>query len=110
MDADDPALITQRVQAMMAALYERNGLTHDDVISAVFTTTPDIRSCFPEGAARAWGLTDVALLGAQVLDVDGALPRCIRVLLHVELDVPKAALQHVFLEGAAVLRPDLAKG
>jgi chorismate mutase len=110
VDADDPAQIKDRVQAMIAALYERNGLHNDDVISAMFTTTPDIRSCFPETAAREWGLTDVALLGAQVLDVDGAVPLCIRVMLHVELDVPKSALQHVFLEGAARLRPDLAKG
>ncbi len=91
----------------MAALYDRNGLTHDDVISAVFTTTPDIRSCFPESAARRWGMVDVPLLGAQVLDVEGALPRCVRVLIHVETDRPRAALRHVFLEGAAVLRPDL---
>ena len=47
------------------------------------------------------------LLGAQELDITGTLPRCVRVLLHVETDRPRRELRHVFLEGATVLRPDL---
>jgi chorismate mutase len=50
------------------------------------------------------------LLGAQELDIAGTLPRCIRVLVHIETDRPRSDLRHVFLEGAAVLRPDLTDG
>ena len=37
------------------------------------------------------------------------MPRCVRVLLHIETDRSRAELQHVFLEGAVKLRPDLAR-
>lgn len=92
----------------MAALFERNDLVADDVISVVVTGTPDLRSYHPATAVRAFGLPDVAILGAQELDIDGSLARCVRVLLHVETDRDRADLRHVFLEGARVLRPDLA--
>jgi chorismate mutase len=109
LDEDTADQVFTRVKALFAALYERNGLTNDAVISAFVTATPDIRSMFPATAARAFGLDDVPLLGAQEVDVDGGLPRCVRVLLHIETDLPRAELRHAFLEGAAVLRPDLAE-
>ncbi len=108
IDEDTPDQITERVKALMAALFERNGLANDDVISLLVTGTADIRTLHPATAARAFGLPDVPILGAQELDVDGSLRRCIRVLLHVETDRRRDELKHVFLEGAAVLRPDLA--
>jgi chorismate mutase len=108
VDDDDPARINERVKALMAALFERNDLTNDDVISIVVTGTADIRSLHPATAVRAFGLPDVPILGAQEMEVDGTVARCIRVLLHVETDRPRPDLEHVFLEGAVVLRPDLA--
>jgi chorismate mutase len=108
LDEDTPEQMQTRVKALFAALFERNGLAPDDVISVFLTATPDVRSAFPATAARAFGLDDVALLGAQELGVEGATPRCIRVLLHVETDLARQELRHVFLEGAVHLRPDLA--
>jgi chorismate mutase len=110
LDEDTSEQMHVRVKALVATLFERNGLEPDDVISVVLTATPDLHSAFPATAARAAGLDDVPLLGAQELDVEGSLPRCVRVMLHVETDRPRAALQHVFLEGAVKLRPDLADG
>ena len=91
----------------MAALFERNGLGNEQVISVLVTGTGDITSFHPVTAAREFGLDDVPLLGAQELPVVGTLPRCVRVLLHVETDRPRSELRHVFLEGATILRPDL---
>jgi chorismate mutase len=108
LDEDTPDQMHTRVKALFAALFERNGLVSDDVISVFVTATPDIHSAFPATAARAFGLDDVALLGAQELDVEGALPRCVRVLLHVESNRARRELRHVFLEDAVALRPDLA--
>jgi chorismate mutase len=108
LDEDTPEQMHTRVKALFAALFERNALEADDVISVFLTATPDIRTAFPATAARAFGLDAVALLGAQELAVDGATPRCVRVLLHVETDRARDDLKHVFLEGATHLRPDLA--
>lgn len=109
IDEDVPAHIGERVGALLETLFERNGLVQDDLVSLLFSATPDVRSAFPATMARAaLGLEDVPLMNCQELDIDGALPRCIRVMAHVHTERPRTELQHVFLEGAAVLRPDLA--
>jgi chorismate mutase len=107
LDEDTPEQMQLRVKALLAAMFERNAIGPDDVISVFLTATPDIHRSFPATAARSFGLDDVPLLGAQELAVDGALPRCVRVMMHLEIDRPRAELRHVFLEGAVALRPDL---
>jgi chorismate mutase len=107
VDEDSPEQITGRVGALMAALYDRNGLDNDQVVSVIVTGTADLRSFHPATAVRAFGLADVPILGAQEMDVDGGLSRCVRVLLHVDTDRSRHQLRHVFLEGARALRPDL---
>jgi chorismate mutase len=107
VDDDTPEQITERVKALMAALFERNGLDNDDVISLLVTGTPDLHSYHPATAARSFGLPDVPIMGAQELAIEGSLSHCIRVMLHIETERSKDDLRHVFLEGARVLRPDL---
>ncbi|MGI8776935.1 MAG: chorismate mutase [Acidimicrobiales bacterium] len=107
VDEDTPEQVSERVQALIAAMLSRNGVTHDDIISMIFTATADIVSMFPASAARATGLGDVPLLCAQELSVQGATPRCIRILVHLETDRPRSELRHVYLEGAEALRDDL---
>lgn len=89
-------------------MVEINELEPANILSAIFTVTPDLRSAFPAHAARELGWTDVALLCTMEIPVPGALERCIRVLLHVETDVPRSRLRHVYLRGARQLRPDWA--
>ncbi len=107
MDEDTADQINERVKALLHELYHRNGLTNDAVISVFVTGTKDITALHPATAARSFGLPDVPILGAQELAIPGMLPRCVRLMLHVETDRGKHDLQHVFLEGATVLRPDL---
>ncbi len=106
--ADDTvADVTQRVQALVTAMLERNGVDKEDLISVLFTATEDIRSMFPATAARGVGLGDVPLICAREIDVVGGTPRCIRVLMHLNTERPRAELHHVYLEGARGLRDDL---
>jgi chorismate mutase len=107
VDADTPEQVSARIQDLLRALLERNGLDHEDLVSIVFTATGDVVSMFPAAAARAMGLGDVPLLCARELDVVGSTPRCLRVLLHVTTDRPRRDLHHVYLEGARGLRDDL---
>ena len=92
---------------MVRAVLERNGLTPDDLISVVFTATPDLTSEFPAYAARQMGIVDVPLLCATEIAVPGAMPRVLRLLAHVETDLPRSQVRHVYLRGAAALRTDL---
>ena len=80
-----------------------------ELISVVFTATPDLTAEFPALAARKIGFQDVPLLCASEINVPGALPRVVRLLMHVETGKPRAALQHVYLRGAAALRLDIAQ-
>jgi chorismate mutase len=86
-----------------------NAFDPEDVASALFTLTPDLRSQFPAAAARRMGWTLVPLLNFTEIGVPGGLERCIRVLLHVNTDKSSREIVHVYLDGARVLRPDLTR-
>jgi len=108
VDDDTAEEVRSRVGELVLALLERNGLGTDDLISLFVTATADLHSFHPATAARACGLGEVAILGAQELVIDGSLPKCVRLLAHVEIDRPRDQLRHVYLHGAVALRPDLA--
>lgn len=107
VDADTAEQVTERVVDLINELFSRNGLAHDDVISILFTATDDIHSIFPATAARKFGLGDVPLICARELDIEGATPMCVRVLIHLMTERTRAELHHVYLEGARGLRDDL---
>ncbi|MDQ6614282.1 MAG: chorismate mutase [Actinomycetota bacterium] len=107
VEADTAAQVSERVQALVNAMLDSNGVDKEDLISVLFTATDDVRSMFPATAARGVGLGDVPLICARELDVVGGTPRCIRVLMHLNTDRSRAELHHVYLEGAAGLRDDL---
>lgn len=96
--------ILQETQKLLQALIESNKLTEDQVVSIIFTTTPDLTAEFPAKACRIMGWNQTALLGAVEADVPHGLPLCIRILIHAYLDSPA---QHVYLNEAVRLRPDL---
>lgn len=107
VDEDDRQQVLDATTELLEAVLARNALAHDDLISVLFTATPDLRSEFPAYAARQMGITDVPLMCASEIDVPGAMPRVLRLLAHVETDLPRADLRHVYLRGAAQLRTDL---
>jgi chorismate mutase len=109
VDANQRAAVLEGTAELVAEVMTRNGLAPDDVISVVFTATPDLTAEFPALAARKIGFQDVPLLCASEIDVPGALPRVVRLLMHVETAKPRSALQHVYLRGAAALRLDIAQ-
>lgn len=108
VDRDEPADIIAGTSELLTEVVRRNGIGPADLISIVFTLTPDLTSCFPATAARDLGLVDVPLLCATEVAVPGALPRVVRLLAHIESDRPRSAVRHVYLRGATRLRPDLA--
>ncbi|GAC1356863.1 MAG: chorismate mutase [Polyangiales bacterium] len=108
IDRDDAGSIAAGVHALCAALIADNALAPDEVVSAFFTLTPDLRADFPAKSARAQGWGEVPMICAQEIGVPGALPRVCRVLLHVDRARGTSTPRHVYLGGARALRPDLA--
>lgn len=109
VDADDRELVLAAVAELLAAVLERNALSPEDLISVLFTATPDLRSEFPAYAARQAGIAEVPLLCATEIDVPGAMPRVLRLLAHVETARTRDQIRHVYLGGAASLRTDLPR-
>ncbi|MCB0919731.1 MAG: chorismate mutase [Actinobacteria bacterium] len=109
LQQDDLGEMTEAVTELLTTILQRNELSIDDLISILFTSTPDLVCGFPATAARGLGLGDVPLLCAQELDIEGSLPRVVRVMLHAEMDVDRAGVNHVYLRGAEALRRDIAQ-
>jgi len=109
VERDDREAIGAAVVTLMGEVLARNGIDHDDLVSVIFTATPDLISEFPAAPARALGLGDIPLICAQELNITGAMPRVIRVMVHALIDRPREEITHVYLGGAAALRRDLAQ-
>jgi chorismate mutase len=107
VDNDDRDEILQGTSELVTEVLGRNGIDPADLISIVFTATPDLTAEFPAYAARLLGLTDVPLLCTTEIAVPGSMPRVLRLLAHVETSRPRADIRHVYLRGAAGLRTDL---
>ena len=104
IDADNPDQMREAVVELMSAI-----LDSKDLISVLFTCTPDLVSDFPAASARAMGLGEVPLLCAVEMAVPGSLPRTIRTLIHCESTRSQTEMSHIYLRGAAALRKDIAQ-
>jgi chorismate mutase len=109
VEANEREQILVATAELVTEVMTRNELTTDQVISVIFTATPDLTAEFPALAARKLGFHDVPLLCATEIDVPHALPRVIRLMAHVEIDRPRSAVHHIYLRGATALRLDIAQ-
>ncbi len=102
--------ILEAATELLDEMARLNHIERDDVASIIFTATPDLNAEFPAVAAREAGWTDVALECLHEMNVPGSLPRCLRILMHVNTERPQSEITHVYLRDARALRPDLAQG
>jgi chorismate mutase len=109
VDANSSESILDGTAELVTEVMTRNDLSTDDVISVIFTVTPDLTAEFPALAARKIGFHDVPLLCANEIPVPGALPRVVRLMMHVNTGGPRSDIQHVYLRGAMALRLDIAQ-
>ena len=97
------------VPDLLTQMFNRNGLSSEDLISVLLTCTPDLVSGFPATAARSLGWKDVPLMCAVEMNVSGSLPKVVRAMMHVHSSVPRSGINHVYLRGAEALRLDIAQ-
>lgn len=109
VDADSREQILEATAELVTEVLKRNELSGTDLISAIFTVTSDLTAEFPAYAARQAGLADVPLLCATEIPVPGSMPRVIRMLAHVETELARGEVRHVYLRGAEALRTDLPR-
>jgi chorismate mutase len=108
VEADQPEQILAATQELLEEILRANQIAEfDEIVSAIFTTTDDLRSTFPAEAARRLGMSQVPLLCSCEIPVPNSMPRCIRVLLHVNTSRTQREIVHVYLREARRLRPDV---
>ena len=101
--------ITDGTRELLLEMIKANGLEISNVISAIFTVSPDLNATFPARAARDIGFNETPLLCAVEIDVPGALDRVVRILMHCSVADSSTAISHIYLHGAKSLRTDISK-
>jgi len=109
VEANTAEAISAATQELILEILKVNSLGPDDVISVLFTSSPDLDAAFPAAAARSVGFESTPLICSVEIDVAGALPRTVRVMAHVETELSKSEIAHIYLHGAKALRRDIAQ-
>ncbi|MCD6554504.1 MAG: chorismate mutase [Anaerolineae bacterium] len=109
VEANDAGAIITATRELLEHIVAANNLAVEDVVSVIFTATPDLNAAYPARAAREMGWVHVPLLCMQEMNVEGSLPSCIRVLVLWNTDRPPTQIRHVYLGRARALRPDLVE-
>jgi chorismate mutase len=109
LDVDERSHLLESTAELLTRILQDNKLEATDLISITFSATPDLRSEFPAVAAREIGLEDVPLMCFVEMDVQGSMPRVIRIMLHAQSKLERSEINHLYLRGAQGLRTDLTK-
>ena len=109
LDTDEREHLLRSTAELISKTLHANGIDSSQLISILFTATPDITCEFPALAARELGLGDIPLMCFVEMDVQHAMPRVIRLMIHAEINKARGEIQHVYLRGATALRLDLAQ-
>jgi chorismate mutase len=108
VDSNTAGAILDGTRQLLAEMVRANDIRTEDLASAYFTTTTDLNAEFPAVVARnEFGWNNIALMCGHEMDVPGSLRMCLRIMLHVNTDRLQSQINHVYLRGASVLRPDL---
>lgn len=98
--------ILEATQELVTVLIALNEIDSDDIVSAIFTTSPDLTAMFPALAARTFGWTEVPMMCSHEMAVPGALEKAVRVLVTINTTKTPSEVRHVYLKGAKQLRPE----
>ena len=109
LQQDNAEEMRDAVVELLQEIFQKNNLSNEDLVSVLFTSTPDLHCAFPAAAARELNLSDVPLICAQEIDVKGAMPKTVRVMVHANITAPRADIKHIYLRGAEALRQDIAQ-
>lgn len=109
LDIDEREHLLKSTAELLSKMLHANDIDSGQLVSILFTATPDLSSEFPAVAARSLDLGDVPLMCFVEMDVVGALPRTIRIMINADINKSRAEIQHVYLRGASVLRQDIAR-
>ena len=107
VEKNSAVLILNATKTLLKAIVKENEIKKEDIASVIFSMTPDLNAVFPAEAARSLGWSYVPLLGCTEAHVPQGLPRCIRVLMHVNTTKTQEDIKYIYLGLAKGLRQDI---
>lgn len=110
IESDKAELVWEAAATLAVEIASANHIKPENIASMIISTTPDITSAFPAKAVRMmddWQY--VPIMCMHEMNVEGALPLCIRILIHANTDVEQHQVRHIYLNDAVKLRPDLVE-
>jgi chorismate mutase len=108
-DSNTKEEIIEKTKELLISLKKENDFKIKDIVSILFSATPDLNAAFPAQAARELGWDRVPLFDMQEIEVPGSLLRCIRILIQINCQKSQTEIKHCYLRGAEILRKDLVK-
>lgn len=106
---NDEQEILKETVILLEEIVSRNDVRPEDICSVWITMTQDLDATFPARAIRSlegWDL--VPLMCSVEIPVQGSLPKCIRLMVQVNTEKSQKEIQHVYMNEAKRLRPDLS--
>lgn len=107
VETDTKEAVLAATKELLLKIVAENQITTEQIASVFFTVTPDLVAEFPAYAARQLGWNKVPLICMKEIEVPNSLPRCVRILLHVNTEKTQDEIIHVYLKEAKSLRTDL---
>jgi chorismate mutase len=104
VDSNTRAEILSSAKELLVSIIKANRIKLPSIASVIFSVTSDLNAEFPAVAARELGWNDTPLLCTYEIAVPKSLPKCIRVLLHVNTGRKQHEMKHVYLKEARSLR------
>lgn len=106
--SDQTDIVLGATKSLVIEMAKGNGIVPEDIVSVIVSTTRDIESAFPAKAVRTIeGWKYVPVMCTHEMDVPGAMPLCIRILMHVNSEKAQKDINHIYQNEAVKLRPDL---
>lgn len=109
VENNDSQEILSATKRLLKEMIKANNIKEENIASVFFSMTSDLDQEFPAVAARLLGWKDAALFCTKELEIEEALAKCIRVLIHYNSDKSLAEINHIYLKKAKNLRPDLVE-
>lgn len=108
VDNNDKEEILSATAELYKEIVKENNLNSEDFVCIFFSLTPDLDAVFPARAVRECGVTNVPLMCMAEIPVEGALEKCVRILLLSNSDLKLDEIKHIYMREAVKLRPDIA--
>lgn len=107
MKNEETEILTE-TEKLVRKMITTNDIKPEQISHVFFSVTKDLNTVFPAKVSRQIeGWKHVPVMCMKEIDVPNSLERCIRVMLVANTTLEQQDVEHIYLNNAVKLRPDL---